>query len=465
MKRLLLGALVVACGPGNSPANERTASISGLPSGLDPLVTERLESALADCERDRPGALLELAKTYDANGLGELAVRSYQQCLERGGAELGASRARVLYHLASSLEQCSLSDEALKGFQEVQRSAPDYAPAFWRAGNLLIEQGRAPEARRAFERALELEPGGVPSALGLARVQLFEGQPAAALATLEALSRERPSERFVHGLLARARRAMGDETGARAALRAEERALETHWVDPWTAEVEKRATGVSVALQKANQLLISGAARAALEVLEPVHARCPEDLALLQLLIKACIEAGELERAAELIARARTRYPAQFKLEFYAGLVALEKKNFKRARLELQSALALNPAHGPTLAALGEAELRLGALTAAEAAFERALEQGENGLRTRILFAQVEIQLAKLDSARALLEAARADFPDNVVPLAHLAEAHARGGAAQEARAVLAEAERIDPTFPYLVKVRELVANLAPSSR
>jgi len=98
------------------------------------------------------------------------------------------------------------------------------------------------------------------------------------------------------------------------------------------------------------------------------------------------------------------------------------------------------------------------ALEQAEAAFERALEQGEDDLRTRVLFAQVEIQLGKLERACALLEAARRDFPESVVPLAHLAEAHARRGDMDEARALLAEAERLDPSFSYLAKVRELVA-------
>jgi len=467
---LLPGALATACSPANSALAPVGAGIPRLPSGagaaeLDPLVAARLESALTDCERGQPGALLELAKTYDANGLGELAVRTYELCLELRGAELGAAPARVPYLLACGLERCGRSEEALRVFEEVQHAVPDYAPTFWRAGNLWIEQGRGQEARRAFERALALEPEGVPHTIGLARVQLFEGEPGAALATLEPLARQRPRERFVHGLLARARRALGDEAGAREALQAEERAVETHWSDPWSAEVQQRASSVAAALEKANQHLLAGDARAALTVLEPVLERCPDVLALLLLVIKARIEAGALEPAAELITRARARHPGQFKLDFYAGLVALEKKDFQRAKRELESALALNPAFGPILAALGEVEFRLGELALAESAFERALEQGENGLRTRILSAQVLIQLAKPERACRLLEAARADFPGSVVPLAHLAEAHVRGGDARAARAALDEAVRIDPAFPYLGKVRELVAELEARSR
>jgi predicted Zn-dependent protease len=95
----------------------------------------------------------------------------------------------------------------------------------------------------------------------------------------------------------------------------------------------------------------------------------------------------------------------------------------------------------------------------AEAAFERALEQGELDLRTRILHAQVEIQLGKLERACALLEELRREFPDSAVPLGHLAEAQARRGDTEAARATLAAAERLDPGFSYLTKVRELLGD------
>jgi predicted Zn-dependent protease len=450
---LLLG--LAACSAESSAPIPRFGSNGAVEP--DPLLLEALEKAYSEAARGASGALLELAKTYEANTLGELAADTYRLCLARGGAELGEDPVRIQHHIGCSLEETLRADEALAAFEEVRRRAPDYAPGHWRAGNLLADQGRDAEARAAFERALELEPGGVPQTLGLARVELAEGAVPAARARLEELARRMPRERFVHGLLARARRASGDESGANAALRAEERASETSWVDPWAAEVRQRATGVSPTVKRANELLLAGEARGAIALLEPLQARVPESLPAAQLLIKACLEAGALAKADAQLAAARDRFGAQFKLELYAGELALQRGQLEEARRALEASLAINPAYGQTLAALGEVAFKRGDLAAAEQSFARAVEQDVLDLRTRTLFAQTRIQLGKFDDALAVLRTLRADFPDSVVPLAHMAEALARAGRVEEARATLAEAEKLDASFGYLAKVRALL--------
>ncbi|MEQ1891373.1 MAG: tetratricopeptide repeat protein [Planctomycetota bacterium] len=452
---LLLALALAACSAESSTPIPRFGADGAVEP--DPLLEEALDAAYAEAERGTSGALLELAKTYEANTLGELAADTYRLCLARGGPELGEDPVRLQHHIGCSLEETLRADEALAAFEEVRQRAPDYAPGHWRAGNLLADQGRDAEARAAFERALELEPGGVPQTLGLARVELAEGEAPAARARLEELARRMPRERFVHGLLARARRATGDEAGANAALRMEERAGETSWIDPWAAEVRRRTTGVSPTVKKANELLLAGDARGALALLEPLQARVPESLPVVQLLIKACLEAGALAKAETQLGAARARFGAQFKLELYAGLLALQRGELESAKRALDASLAINPAYGQTLAAMGEVELKRGNLAAAEHAFARAIEQEVLDLRTRILFAQVRIQLGKFDDALEVLRKLRADFPDSVVPLAHKAEALARAGRIEEARATLAEAERLDPSFGYLAKVRALL--------
>lgn len=389
----LAACLLASCGSGQaSPAVPRLADASG----VDPLVKTSVELAVASCERREPGALFELALTYDANALDELAASTYRLCLE--DAELSGARQGILYLLAGTLEQCGRREEAVAALEEVRALAPDYAPVHWRLGQLLEQAGRAAEAKLAFERALQLDPASVPQ-------------------------------------------------------------------DPWTAEMQKRATGLTVALDQANQLLAKGDARAALAMLEPLYAARPGEVALVELLAKALLDAGELDRAAQLIERARSSHPGRARLELYAGQVALGKKDLPLAKRLLESSLALDSSHGPTYRVLGEVELRLGALPAAEAAFDRAVEKGVADLRTRVLLAQVEIQLGKLERACTLLEGLRTEFPGNVVPLAHLAEAYARRGDAPKAREVLGEAERIDAKFGYLAKVRELVGGLESTPR
>src|SRR5262245_30621095 len=262
------GALLAACDP--DPA---AAALPRPEHLVDPLILARLEPALAACARGEPGALLELAELYDANDLDELALRAYDLALRQDERDLGAPLARVRYHRARVLAELGRVEEALAGFNAALPLAPDQAPLHARRGELLLELGRAGEARAAFARALELEPKGVPQRFGLARVLLFEGDARAAQAALAALAAELPRERLVHGLLARAAQALGDEPRARAELALEGRAATTTRDDPWTEEVLTRTTGIEHAVITAGEAMAAGNLAQALAILEPLYAQ------------------------------------------------------------------------------------------------------------------------------------------------------------------------------------------------
>src|SRR5262245_65617704 len=72
----VLGLALAACAPDPNAAT----GVAGM-RDIDPFVRDRIDAAQAACERNEAGALLELAKVYDANGLTELAYTTYEQCL------------------------------------------------------------------------------------------------------------------------------------------------------------------------------------------------------------------------------------------------------------------------------------------------------------------------------------------------------------------------------------------------
>ncbi len=440
----LLGLFsLAACHPPASGELPRLATREG----VDPLVLELLDAALQAAGRSEPGALLELAKTYDANGLPELAARTYALCLERDPED-----ARIHYHMARSCQENGESERALSGFQRALALDPGYAPVHWRAGEVLFELGRLAEAEAAFSRALELEPACVNATLGLARIELERQRPDHALALLEPLTDTR--ERFVHALRSRARRALGDEPQAAIELRREQRAARVTVVDPWTAEVRTRAGGVSAGLQRAGDSLAAGDAASALHVLEPLYERRPDDLAVAQMTARALVEAGQLERALELLERARRTHPDQYRLELTTAQ-ALDKKQAHRRALEhLLRARELNPAYGPTLGLLGEVQAKLGQHAEAEASLAAALEAGEDELRTRLVLGQVRLERGAIERALAGLKETCEEFPGSGTAWAHLAEAQARAGDREAARQSLARAEERDPENERLARVR-----------
>jgi tetratricopeptide (TPR) repeat protein len=423
------------------------------PEDLDALVLERVEAALAACARDERGSGLELGKVYDANGMRELALATYDRCLETGH-----DSPSVLHYLRGAvLQALERPEEALAAFQEALQLGDSYAPTRWRSGEILLELGRLKEARAEFEAALALEPRSVPATLGLARTLLLEGDAAVAEARLRPLSEANPGERFVHGLLARVLRALGREEEAQRALLREERASQVSVSDPRLAEVQTRATGLLNGLARANEALARGDARQAIALLTELHARLPSNLAVQQLYAKALLAAKQPAQALELLARSAAAHPDEFKTELFLGLAQRDLKALGKAHAHLLRAAELNPAYGPTHAALGEVELLRGRFAPAEAALSLAQECGEDDLRTRILLVQSQLEQRAFSRAAATAEEVRAAFPNAVAAWSYLAEARARLGETEAARQALAEAEKRNPDYERLAHVRSLL--------
>jgi len=454
MRILALAFALAACGPGAARELPRLADTAG----VDPFVLERVAQALAACEQGASGAELELAKVYDANGLSELALAGYELCLAQAAERPAAERATLQFLRAQTLATLGRAPEALAGFEAALALGDEYAPTHWRRGELLLDAGRVGEARAAFERALALEPLSVPAHLGLARALLLDNDAAGAAARLERLAERDPEERFVHGLLARAYRALGDTARAEVELRREQRASRVSMADTRLGEVQTRATGVLAGVSRANELLAGGRAAAAVTLLEPLFARAPDDLALLQMFGKSLTQAGETERAVAVLEAGLARHPGQFKLELFLGQAFAARGANKKALEHLLRARELNPAFGPTLVALAEVQQKLARLSEAEQSLSAALEAGEDDLRTRILLVQVQLDQQAFARALESARAAREAFPNAAAAWAYLAEAEARSGNDAAARAALAEAEARNPEYERLTAVRALLA-------
>mgnify|MGYP001170184684 CR=1 FL=1 len=449
----LLALIAVACAH-SGPALELPRLDDA--SGIDKLVLDRVDQALTAFERGDPAAALELGLVYEANELDVLALRTYDLCLE-----LALPLAEVHFHRGRTLAAMGRSDEASVAFAAALTHAPDYVPALWRNGSVLLEAGRVAEARAQFEHAMELEPANVATRLGLARLQLVEDDPAGAIRTLTPVIERQPNERFAHGLLSRAYRALAESERAEAELALESSATHVSMADPLTAEMRKRATGIVPAVRKANDALASGKREEALKILEPVYARDPEKLAIVQMMAKTLLENGQVERALEVLEAGAKLHPDDYKLELLRGIARLEQDQLEPARAHLERARALNPSYGPTHGSLGEVLSRLGRREEAEQALSVAIAATEAELRTFLTLGQLQLKQSAFERAIETFTRACERFPQAAGAWVHLAEAQALGGAREAARLSLAAAEALNSTHPRLVNVRRLVAESA----
>jgi Flp pilus assembly protein TadD len=66
------------------------------------------------------------------------------------------SNAFIRYGLAMELKSAGRDAEAWEHFQHLLEQHPDYGPAYYQAGVLLIKLGRREEARRVMSKGLEV---------------------------------------------------------------------------------------------------------------------------------------------------------------------------------------------------------------------------------------------------------------------------------------------------------------------
>jgi tetratricopeptide (TPR) repeat protein len=429
-------------------------------AGVDPELVTVLAAA-ADVVDADPGdrdAWLELAQLLDGNQLPSLAAPCYEAALDR------EEDARTTFHLGRVRAALGEPERALQALDRAAELDGDYAPVHWRRGELLEELGRLDDAQAAFRRALELAPGEPQALLGLARVHLARDRAQAAVEVLEGLVEERPHERFANGLLARAYRQVGRPRRAERALRREERAGTTSARDPWTAEVQARAVGAVVTIDRASAALRAGDTRTVRRLLEPLLAERPEELPVLDLFVRALILDREFARALVLTGEARALHGDHFRVELATGSALAGLGRLEEALPHLESAVRQQPRLAEAHTALGEALQRLDRLPEAESAYARALEEGADSVRDWSLLARARIRLDRLDDALATLADALEDYPNAPVLWANVADAEARRGDVEAARAALARVEARDPTNDLIEPVRARIRALEEGS-
>ena len=152
---------------------------------------------------------------------------------------------RWWYRLALLAQRDGDIDAALQDFDRAIALSPDFVPARWRRGLLLLDRGDLDGAEAAFKVAAtsppttRRRPPGWPACCSPAT------RPADAAARLEALIARAPTDRYAYQLLGTAYRQLGRSAEAQEALAAGAGG-EPAWTDPWSDEVGVAAARLRV---------------------------------------------------------------------------------------------------------------------------------------------------------------------------------------------------------------------------
>jgi predicted Zn-dependent protease len=247
----------------------------------------------------------------------------------------------------------------------------------------------------------------------------------------------------------------GDEARARECLQAEARAGVSSVRDPWQAEVQRRACGLRVRLERSKARLAAGDPEGAWRELEALAARADE-LLVLDAQCQVLLALGKPAEVLQRLERAGPRPGASGLLAIDRVLALRALGDAPHALAEIEAELSRNPAQPGGHALHGELLFALERFPEAVRAFEEARARGDAELSTALYLGRARGSAGDLPGGLRELEAAAASFPLAPKPWAYRSEFLALDGRPGEARVSLAEAEKrgLEPELVAVVRAR-----------
>ena len=287
-------------------------------------------------------ALGRIAKGDLAGGLGELEVAAASDPTANADMALLTARLRA-----------GDFGGATKAAEGVARKQPRRAHPQWILGRLRQAAGQTDEARKHFERALELDKAYVPAALALAEFDLAAKDGEQAKRRMEGVLAQRPDSQDALLAAAEVRYRAGDSD--QAITTALEAAVKMHGSQPrpWMALV--------------NHLMRTGNTQAALLTAQKATGELPEDLNIMDALGRAQAAAGETAQALTTFRRMSTLRPRLPQPHTRMADVYLARNEIDSAIESMKLAVALQPNFLP-------AQVRLAGIATAKKDWKQSLD-------------------------------------------------------------------------------------------
>jgi tetratricopeptide (TPR) repeat protein len=444
-----------ACARGPEPP-----AIADLPA-MDPdaaaFIRERIEQV--EAAPSSAAAWGALGVACEANGITSHATRAYETA-----TRIAPEHPRWWYRLALTRSRLGDYPGALAALDRALTLDNTYAPAHWRRGLWLFDQGQMPVAEAAFRRAIEIDAADSGGWVGLARVHLARGDNQAAVESLERLLDAHPGDRYALQLLGTAYRRLGRDDDARFAL-ALGASGEPRWRDPWSDEVAAARRGYAASLKEATEHAMAGRFGEAIPLLERLRSQKPDDLALVTYLASAYAGSGRLSDAIPLLESVLSREPDNFDARLNLGTAYVFARAFDRARPHIDRAIALRPQSAKAQATRGMMLWQTGDTAEATPVLTRAVTLDPRDPTPRVWLGLMFLERGQSASALQSFEDALQIDPMLVDALAGSGVAHLRLGAPEPARLVLDRAAQIAPDHARVIAAQNMLQQYQASVR
>lgn len=339
----------------------------------DVLVRRAVERSLERLRAnpDAAWAWDELARTYHANQFIPEADVCYQQALLRD-----PTRDHAAYLLSMVYYQRGDVSHAVELADHAASLAP-YAPALWRPGLWLLDEGDPDRAADYFKRALDIAPDDEAPLFGMARVAIMKGHVDDAIRMLEAIDTT-TNAAYRNQLLGEAYRRAGKPDQAAEVVAAGVRGMPV-WRDPWLQEIDDLRTGYVGEMTKASRFIDRQMYHEAIATLDELRALYPDEEALLINRAIANSGLGDQEAAMADLKSILDFKPDSYLAHQNIGAMLINEAAAAHASPDeafshLDRALEINPRDARSQALKGDYYMALRDPDHAIAAFEAALE-------------------------------------------------------------------------------------------
>jgi tetratricopeptide (TPR) repeat protein len=243
-----------------------------------------------------------------------------------------------------------------------------------RLAETLLNLGRLEEVANHLDKARRVEPDNPRMQLGLGRLAVLRGQWDAALEHLGPCTSDVHTRRLAHTLRAEAWSRLGQPDKAREEQDQAAKAPEDQlWLDPFMEDVLRFRRGLSIRLQRANDLFAHQRYPEAVELLEETVQRYPRSTAARLLLGDVHRRLGRGEQAEQTFAEAVRIDPESADAWFRLGCMQGSRGRPREAADSFRRTIGYKADHADAHFNLGQCLKQLGDATGAADEFRAAL--------------------------------------------------------------------------------------------
>ena len=313
--------------------------LSQLQGGDTAAGIEGLEKAVKAAPDSQP-LRSELAKAYISAGETGQAISEIQAMMAKGGEQDQAQALLVLAHL-----RAGQFDKAIDIALDMLSRKPEDPAILAMVGTVFAVSDDKPEARKYFNKVLEIKPGYVPVVMSLARVEELDGHFEKAESLYKGIAG--PEATNVAPMLALAR--LAEKQGDKEAM-----------LD-WLEKARKQAPqDIKPRMILAEYYLRNRQPEKADTLVKEALKVAPHQDALLTLQARVLMARGQYNEALSPLIKLVTRYPESVQPQVLLGEAYLRLGQTKDARRQLELALEKQPYSVPALALMANVELKTG---------------------------------------------------------------------------------------------------------